>query len=231
MYNPEWERFINADGLIGQAGELLAHNLFMYCKNNPVLLKDESGFRPMVATNWDDEIAISRGLPIQADVGSASVVPTVSVSNSIGAALGSALGYIENKTKTIVGYTDKYSVIHMFPKTSIPQTIKPFEKVAKGAAKYVTLITGAFDIANTWDSSSKLTFNQKLGKSVLQAIGIGAAFTVGALLSGPVLAAGITYGTAGSIIGGLLGAAAIDFGAGAFIGAVQNYAYKKSGWE
>ncbi|MBV7273350.1 hypothetical protein I6U48_10560 [Clostridium sp. PL3] len=35
-YDPEWGRFINADGLIGQTGELLAHNLFMYCKNNRV---------------------------------------------------------------------------------------------------------------------------------------------------------------------------------------------------
>lgn len=43
-YNPEWGRFINADGIIGQTGELLGHNLFAYCKNNPISLKDDSGF-------------------------------------------------------------------------------------------------------------------------------------------------------------------------------------------
>ena len=43
-YNPEWARFINADGIIGQTGELLGHNMFAYCKNNPVNMSDPSGF-------------------------------------------------------------------------------------------------------------------------------------------------------------------------------------------
>ncbi|SHH68969.1 DNRLRE domain-containing protein [Clostridium intestinale] len=60
-YNPEWGRFINADGLIGQTGDLLTHNMFAYCKNNPILLKDENGFRPMISTSWDNEVAIGRG--------------------------------------------------------------------------------------------------------------------------------------------------------------------------
>jgi RHS repeat-associated protein len=50
-YNPEWGRFINADAIIGQTGELLGHNLFSYCKNNPVNMKDSAGFRPV----FDDE--------------------------------------------------------------------------------------------------------------------------------------------------------------------------------
>lgn len=43
-YNPEWGRFINADGIIGQTGELLGHNLFVYCGNSPVSREDPSGF-------------------------------------------------------------------------------------------------------------------------------------------------------------------------------------------
>ena len=35
-YNAEWGRFINADALIGQPGDLLSFNMFAYCKNNPV---------------------------------------------------------------------------------------------------------------------------------------------------------------------------------------------------
>ncbi|QGU96846.1 DNRLRE domain-containing protein [Clostridium bovifaecis] len=46
-YNPEWGRFINADGIAGQIGELLGHNVFNYCKNDPVNLQDPSGFRPI----------------------------------------------------------------------------------------------------------------------------------------------------------------------------------------
>ena len=43
-YNPEWGRFINVDGIVGQTGKLLAHNMFAYCQNDPVNASDPSGF-------------------------------------------------------------------------------------------------------------------------------------------------------------------------------------------
>jgi len=43
-YNPEWGRFINADALGGQVGELLSHNIFAYCSNNPIVFNDQSGY-------------------------------------------------------------------------------------------------------------------------------------------------------------------------------------------
>ena len=42
-YNPEIGRFINADDLFDDGAELLGYNLFVYCANNPVIYKDESG--------------------------------------------------------------------------------------------------------------------------------------------------------------------------------------------
>jgi hypothetical protein len=42
-YNPEWGRFINGDGLVGVTGELLSHNMFAYCSNNPVNMTDPDG--------------------------------------------------------------------------------------------------------------------------------------------------------------------------------------------
>ncbi|HSQ88799.1 RHS repeat-associated core domain-containing protein, partial [Romboutsia sp.] len=39
-YNPEWGRFINADSLVGETGELLSHNMFAYCANDPVNNED-----------------------------------------------------------------------------------------------------------------------------------------------------------------------------------------------
>ncbi len=42
-YNPEWGRFINADGtLIGNIGSSV-HNIFAYASNNPVVFSDPSG--------------------------------------------------------------------------------------------------------------------------------------------------------------------------------------------
>ncbi len=46
-YSPEWGRFINADAIAGSIGELLGHNIFAYCKNNPVNMHDDAGFRAM----------------------------------------------------------------------------------------------------------------------------------------------------------------------------------------
>ncbi len=37
-YNPEMGRFINGDGLLGETGEILGHNMFSYCKNNPIMI-------------------------------------------------------------------------------------------------------------------------------------------------------------------------------------------------
>jgi len=43
-YNPTWGRFINANALVGQTGELLGHNMFAYCANDSINIKDDSGF-------------------------------------------------------------------------------------------------------------------------------------------------------------------------------------------
>lgn len=42
-YNPEWGRFINFDNYGGTIGEILSHNGYAYCKNNPINMIDENG--------------------------------------------------------------------------------------------------------------------------------------------------------------------------------------------
>jgi RHS repeat-associated protein len=42
-YNPDWGRFVNADGYMGNTGEFLTHNVYAYCANNPVMYEDPSG--------------------------------------------------------------------------------------------------------------------------------------------------------------------------------------------
>ncbi|AIO19041.1 tRNA nuclease WapA precursor [Candidatus Izimaplasma bacterium HR1] len=43
FYNPDIGRFINSDGLLGEAGNILGHNMYAYCQNNPVMYTDPSG--------------------------------------------------------------------------------------------------------------------------------------------------------------------------------------------
>jgi len=46
-YDPMWGRFINADTIMGEVGKILDHNVFSYCKQNPVASIDPDG---MLAT-------------------------------------------------------------------------------------------------------------------------------------------------------------------------------------
>jgi len=49
-YNPDWGRFVNADSTGGNVGQLLSHNLFAYCLNNPVNMSDPDGHWSIWAT-------------------------------------------------------------------------------------------------------------------------------------------------------------------------------------
>ena len=42
-YNPEWGRFINADGLVSTGQGLLSHNMYVYCYNNLINMCDING--------------------------------------------------------------------------------------------------------------------------------------------------------------------------------------------
>ena len=42
-YNPQIGRFISADGLVGETGNLLTQNMYAYSFNNPVMYSDPSG--------------------------------------------------------------------------------------------------------------------------------------------------------------------------------------------
>jgi RHS repeat-associated protein len=71
-YNSEWGRFINADGYLGTPGELLTHNLFAYCSNNPVNRDDPNGefFGALVAG-----VAAAIAIPVEI----AAVVTVVAI--------------------------------------------------------------------------------------------------------------------------------------------------------
>ena len=47
-YNPEWGRFLNADGYVNANGDILGYNMFAYCGNNPTGHTDPNG------QSWSD---------------------------------------------------------------------------------------------------------------------------------------------------------------------------------
>ena len=42
-YNPQWGRFLNADGYVNANGNLIGFNMYAYCSNNPVMYADSLG--------------------------------------------------------------------------------------------------------------------------------------------------------------------------------------------
>ena len=42
-YNPQWGRFLNADGYVNANGDLIGFNMYAYCGNNPVNRVDSTG--------------------------------------------------------------------------------------------------------------------------------------------------------------------------------------------
>ena len=42
-YNPQWGRFLNADGYVNANGDLVGFNMYAYCSNNPVMYTDPTG--------------------------------------------------------------------------------------------------------------------------------------------------------------------------------------------
>ncbi len=94
-YNPEIGRFINGDGLLGEEGNVLSHNVYAYCANNPVMYSDISGYAPewlesigeWFNNHWK-EIVIGTAFII---VGALITAATCGVGTTFWAAFGSAM--------------------------------------------------------------------------------------------------------------------------------------------
>ena len=42
-YNPVWGRFLNVDSYLNANGDIIGHNMYAYCSNNPVMYGDDTG--------------------------------------------------------------------------------------------------------------------------------------------------------------------------------------------
>lgn len=52
-YSPILSRFLNADGLLGELGDIASVNMYAYCAENPIYYTDPSGYRYIEGTTVD----------------------------------------------------------------------------------------------------------------------------------------------------------------------------------
>jgi RHS repeat-associated protein len=85
-YNPEIGRFINADGMLGEMGDIPSTNMYAYCANNPVMYIDPSGNITaeslIAATNWWNPVGWIAATVLVVEV-ILLVVATVEIFNDI----------------------------------------------------------------------------------------------------------------------------------------------------
>ena len=94
-YNPQWGRFLNADGYVNANGDLIGFNMYAYCSNSPVMYVDYSG--KFTVSCMKDEAAF----PGMTNIGWGGVCG--------GVAAGSAAYYIYTHVKEDVENYDKYN--------------------------------------------------------------------------------------------------------------------------
>ena len=166
-YNAEWGRFINADGIVGQTGELLGHNMFAYCKNNVVNGRDPSGFRVVFESEeeqreYDQWIATQRAKQ-RSNNSSSSSVPSGGKSVYKGSARVCTDGSSGPKGNGKQIPDDNWQ-----PETAYPHKGKPIDAYI---VPYVVLPAYPKNNIGYKLGDSALLINHDTGKSVMCVIG------------------------------------------------------------
>ena len=105
-YDPEIGRFINADALIATGQGMLGNNMFAYCNNNPVNLKDPTGEASLFAAFLVATVVGGIANAISTAISGGSVEQCI-ISGFIGAA-SSAVGF---GVALLTGFTPVGNVI------------------------------------------------------------------------------------------------------------------------
>ncbi len=103
-YNPKMGRFINADSVVSEIGEINGCNIFCYSFNNPISLVDDDGNWPKWAKKVVAAVAVVAVVTIAAAItvatcGTGTVAATVAVGAAKGTAIGFATGGVIGATK------------------------------------------------------------------------------------------------------------------------------------
>ncbi|MDD2628153.1 MAG: RHS repeat-associated core domain-containing protein, partial [Clostridia bacterium] len=241
-YNPEWGRFINADGLVQTGQGLLDKNMFAYCGNNPINNYDPSGYyfygisTGTVKFTTPPPATTPKPAP-------AKTTPKKNIIANTGGSISTALdigsSVASSYTKTVPGLSlvtasatgaSKYATVSFTVKENLK--IAPYAKAGKtlgtiGTIASVGLI--AWDIGDTWTAQNSNTTQERWIKTGVQVEGFLASVITGAI-GGVIIGVGVATGPIGMAVGIPAGIGFI-YGSNVGITATQDWFYKKYGIE
>ena len=148
-YNPEWGRFLNADGYINANGDMLGYNMFAYCGNNPVM-----GYDPTGEWNWSKLFSGANLLAIGAvAVATAATVLTCGAASPLMVAVASVT-FVAGGATAINGAAEiiesgtGYNVVRDGLMGGDEEAYETYKNVMQTTAEVGTMVTGTYYGAN-----------------------------------------------------------------------------------
>ncbi|MDD3392505.1 MAG: hypothetical protein PHE54_03095, partial [Bacilli bacterium] len=120
-YNPEWGRFINADGIIGANEDIFGYNLYLYCSNNPTTFTDTSGEWKLPSLKSIGKAITSAAKTVANSLKNIGEQLVNVVSSAVNVAVEKAVEIIDNT----INYSSKKNNISQENINKLPTTGKP----------------------------------------------------------------------------------------------------------
>ncbi|MEG0307613.1 MAG: RHS repeat-associated core domain-containing protein [Clostridium sp.] len=200
-YTPEMGRFINADDIIGQTGDILGHNIFGYCKNNPADMSDDSAFRPIYTQG--DETDEMRDSSFAA-MSSSSANRASSTTSSSGIMSSSVKNGLQDMliAKKIIDLGDTPDYLLIFFNRAAERSNNGLLIPVEGAGALRTVgkvgIVGTALLGySTWDNVAY--YKHPVARTAISGVGIGLGILAAGVIgtaTAPAIIAGVAVGTA-----------------------------------
>ena len=148
-YNPQWGRFLNADGYVSTGTGLLGYNMYAYCDNNPVM-----GYDPTGEWNWGTFLSGANlimvgamAMATAATILSCGAAAPLMVVVAAATAVAGAATVVNGIAEVVEAGTD-YNFVRDGTFGGDEEAYNTYKAVTQTVAEIGTTICGAYNVAN-----------------------------------------------------------------------------------